>query len=122
MILSNHIHLIWQVQENNKKENVQRDFLKFTAHQIKNDLIKNHPKVLPYFEVNAKDRNHQFWERNSLAIELYTEAIFMQKFDYIHCNPVKAGLCNLPEEYKYSSAKFYETGVDTFGFITHFQE
>ncbi len=42
VIMRNHIHLIWQVQENNKKENVQRDFLKYTAHQIKNDLIKNH--------------------------------------------------------------------------------
>ncbi len=32
--------------------------------------------------------------------------------EYIHYNPVAAGLCAYPEEYKYSSAKFYETGVD----------
>ena len=43
---------------------------------------------------------------------------FIQKMNYIHYNPVKAGLCGNPEEYKYSSAKFYETGVDEFGFIT----
>jgi hypothetical protein len=39
--------------------------------------------------------------------------------EYIHYNPVAAGLCAYPEDYKYSSAKFYETGVDEFEFLTH---
>ena len=43
----------------------------------------------------------------------------MQKMEYMHYNPVKAGLCTFPEEYKYSSAKFYATGEDEFGIITH---
>jgi len=29
VIMSNHIHLVWQVQAGHKKENVQRDFLKY---------------------------------------------------------------------------------------------
>ena len=41
------------------------------------------------------------------------------KMEYIHHNPVAAGLCVYPEDYKYSSAKFYETGKDAFGFLTH---
>lgn len=121
-IMSNHIHLIWRIQEGHKKENVQRDFLKFTSQQIKDDLIKNHPKVLAHFEVNGKDRKHQFWERNSLSIDLYSEAVFMQKLGYVHSNPVKAGLCEVPENYKYSSARFYETGIDEHGFLKHFKE
>jgi len=39
--------------------------------------------------------------------------------EYIHYNSVATGLCNLPEEYKYSSAKFYETAVDEFNMLTH---
>ena len=39
--------------------------------------------------------------------------------EYIHHNPVEAGLCAYPEDYKYSSAKFYESGMDEFGFLTH---
>jgi len=27
-----------------------------------------------------------------------------------------------PEEYKYSSAGFYETGIDEFGILTHYKE
>ena len=38
---------------------------------------------------------------------------------HLHWNPVKAELCKLPEEYKYSSALFYETGIDNRGFLTH---
>jgi hypothetical protein len=44
---------------------------------------------------------------------------FCKKLEYIHWNPVKAGLCRLPEEYYYSSAGFYHTGIDNFGILTH---
>ena len=122
VIMSNHIHLIWQMQPLANPEHVQRDFLKYTAQRIKRDLQKNHPAVLAHFEVNAKDRYYQFWERNALSVELRTDSVFRQKLDYIHWNPVRAGLCTLPEEYKYSSALFYETGVDNWGFLTHHRD
>jgi hypothetical protein len=46
--------------------------------------------------------------------------VFDQKLEYIHYNPVKAGLCIYPEEYHYSSAKFYHTGIDDFKMLTHY--
>ncbi len=67
---------------------VQRDFMKYTAQQIKKDLVKNHPVVLAHFKVVAKNREYQFWERNSLSVELRTAKVFHQKLDYIHYNPV----------------------------------
>ena len=118
-IMSNHLHLIWQVQEGHKRENVQRDFLKFISQTIIRDLKKDHPAVLEKFYVGAKDRMHQVWERNPLSIDLWTKEVFIQKMEYIHYNPVVAGLCVYPEEYKYSSAKFYEKGKDEFDFVTH---
>jgi putative transposase len=44
------------------------------------------------------------------------------KMDYVHNNPVqqKWQLCVLPEEYYYSSALFYYTGVDNWGFLSHY--
>jgi putative transposase len=103
IIMDNHVHLIWQMPPGMDPEAVQRDFLKYTAQRIKNDLEKNHPQVLSHFKVDAKDREYQFWERNALSIELRTDKVFRQKLDYLHWNPVKAGLCQLPEEYHYSS-------------------
>jgi putative transposase len=48
--------------------------------------------------------------------------VFNQKLDYIHYNSVKAGLCKLPEDYYYSSAKFYFNGVDAFDMLTDADE
>ena len=122
VIMENHIHLIWQMLPDNDPEAVQRDFLKYTAQRIKKDLQKNHPAVLAQFKVDAKDREYQFWKRNALSIEFRNHPVFIQKLDYIHWNPVKAGMCKLPEEYKYSSALFYETGIDNWGFLTHYRD
>ena len=67
--------------------------------------------------MNAKDRTYQFWERNPLGIKLYTHDVFMQKLEYNHWNPVKKGLCRLPEEYYNSSAKSYHTEIDEFNML-----
>jgi len=119
VIMSNHIHLIWQIQDGYERDAIQRNFLKFVPQTIQRDLQKNHPKVLEKFYVGAKDRKYQFWERNPLSIDLWTKEVFIQKMEYIHYNPVAAGLCVYPEDYKYSSAKYYESGIDVFGFLTH---
>jgi REP element-mobilizing transposase RayT len=122
VIMENHIHLIWQILSGHTPEAVQRDFLKYTAQRLKKDLLKNHPAVLDLFEVNAKDRKYQFWERNALSVELRNHKVFLQKVRYIHENPVRAGICKLPEEYKYSSALFYEAGIDNWGFLAHYND
>jgi putative transposase len=124
VIMPNHIHLIWKINENHKRKDVQRDFLKFTAQQIKQDLEINHPAVLPHFEVNLKDRKYQFWERNPLSVDLYSRKIVYQKLTYIHNNPLqeKWKLAENPEDYWYSSYRFYEFGIDDFGFLTHYLE
>ena len=119
VIMNNHIHLIWQALPGNTPGQIQLSFMKYTTQQIKFDLVQNHPMVLDKFRVNAKDREHQFWERNPLSIDLYTHDIFTQKLEYIHWNSVKARLCSLPEEYYYSSARFYYTGVDDFNMLTN---
>ena len=54
-----------------------------------------------------------------MSIDLGTKEMFIQKMEYIHYNPITAGLCVYPEDYKYTSAKFYETGEDEFGIMTH---
>ncbi|MEO6330125.1 MAG: hypothetical protein ABIO55_14415 [Ginsengibacter sp.] len=58
--------------------------------------------------------------KEPLSIELISESMFIQKLEYIHYNPVSAGLCKVPEEYYYSSAKFYFDGTDNFRMLTHY--
>ena len=124
VIMPNHIHLIWQMRENIRQADVQRDFLKYTAQQIKFDLQQNHPAVLEKFRVNVKDRQYQLWEHRPLSVPLWTRNVFEQKLDYIHQNPVqeKWRLSDLPENYFYSSARYYLLNQDDWGFISHHAE
>ena len=70
VIMTNHIHLVWQVQQGYHPKDVQLSFMKFTAQMIIKELRNNHPKVLEKFLVKASDRKYQIWERNPLSISL----------------------------------------------------
>ena len=118
--MSNHIHIIWQVLPGFTRSAIQLSFMKFTAQQLKFALIKNNPKMLEKFSVNLADREYQFWKREALNVELFRSKVFEQKIDYIHYNPVQAGICKYPEDYYYSSAKFYHDGTRSFDMITHY--
>lgn len=120
VIMSNHIHLLWHIRQPYTKENVQRDFLKFTGQMMLKGLRNSDSGMLQHLQVNAKDRKYQVWERNALTIPIWTENVLLQKLEYIHNNPVRAGLCTNPADYKYSSTSFYNSGKDPFGFLSHY--
>jgi putative transposase len=124
VIMPNHIHLVWTLLEKNGKEMPHASFMKFTGHKFLEDLTANHSQLLPYFEVDSSTRKYHFWQRNSLPVALHSYKFWKQKIDYIHNNPcvAKWNLADLPEKYKYSSAKFYLEGIDEFGILTHWQE
>jgi putative transposase len=118
VIMPNHIHLIWQQDELNGKETAKGSLLKYSAHLFLKQLQQEGKSNL--YEVNAANKKHEIWQRDALGIEIYSRAVAKQKLDYIHFNPV-SGKWQLAKDdisYKYSSAKFYETGIDDFGFLT----
>jgi len=47
------------------------------------------------------------WDAAFHPEQIYSEAFFKQKLDYLHNNPVRAGFVTDPCEWKYSSAGFY---------------
>ena len=124
VIMPNHLHLIWEMKKMNGKEMPCASFNKITAHSITNDLKINHPKVLSHFKVDEKERIHRIWQRDPLAILMDSREKLEQKLDYIHLNPLNErwNLVDAPENYYWSSAKFYETGIDDFGFLTHYMD
>ena len=113
-IMSNHIHVIWQVQALFQPKDIQLSFMKYTAQMIIKDLRNNHKEVLEKFKDLASDRTYQIWERNALSTSLWNQGVFKQKLDYIHNNPVAARLCRFPEEYKYSFIMRKEQANGTF--------
>lgn len=117
VIMPNHIHLIWKVKELNGKETPQGSFLKYTAHEFKKMLYKE--GHLSTYKVAAANKGYEFWQRDSLAVHLYSRKVALQKLEYIHRNPLaeRWQLARHPCDYKYSSAKYYEWNEKNFTFL-----
>ena len=115
VFMDNHIHLLWRIQDGYLREDVQRDFLRFTGQQMLKELRTSNHTFLQEFYVGTKDRKYQVWEWNSLSIQILNEDVFI----YVHQNPVRAKLCLLAEDYSYSSASFYTIGSCKFNFLEH---
>ena len=119
IIMPNHIHLIWRVNEPNGKESPQGSFLKYTAHLFKKKLQKEGIEKLTAYEVNADNKKFEFWQRDSLAIPLFNRKVALQKLNYLHMNPLAEhwSLVKDPCDYKYSSARYYERNEKNFSFL-----
>lgn len=124
VIMPNHLHVVWEMCQPNGREMPHASFNKFTAHQFLKHARRHHPNVLPYFQVDNDERTYRFWQRDTLAVLMDTPAKVEQKIEYIHTNPLQERwlLALRPEDYRWSSARFYETGEDEFAFLTHYKE
>ncbi|MDX5348619.1 MAG: transposase [Hymenobacteraceae bacterium] len=118
-IMPNHLHLIAGTKEGTNLSHVLRDFKKFTASAIIRAIQENPQEsrrdwMLWIFkkhgERNGNNTNFQFWQQDSHPIELSNNKLLKQKLEYIHQNPVRAGICYAPEDYIYSSASQYAGG------------
>ena len=120
VIMPNHIHLVWEIKAINGKEMPHASFNKFTAHQFQKKLRLTESIELEQFIVNDVERKYRFWQRDPLAVLIDSREKAIQKIEYIHNNPLqeKWNLVDEAEKYKWSSAKFYENGIDDFGFLT----
>jgi putative transposase len=74
-------------------------------------------KLLSLLEENKlkykTESKHQFWQEGFHPQLISSEEIFIQKTDYIHLNPVRRGLVEKPEDWKYSSAAYYLKGKES---------
>jgi len=124
VIMPNHVHFIWRINENNGKETTLGSFMKFTAHEFLKKLRNKNPKELVKYKVAANNKQHEFWQRDSLAVPLFTENVALQKLEYIHNNPIieKWSLAKEPADYKYSTALYYEKNIKNYTFIKNLMD
>lgn len=118
-IMSSHVHFILGTEGKNKLEDIVRDFKKYSSVQIcraieSNPVESRREWLLWMFKrAAAKTNKHVkycFWQNEYHPIELSDNNMMDQKLEYIHMNPVVAGLVEEPWHYTYSSAKDY-TGM-----------
>ncbi len=114
VIMSNHLHAIVS-SDKTPLSDIIRDLKKFTAKKIIDAIINGYESrkewMLKKFAFagcrNSNNTNYQLWKQDYHAVELGTETMWKQRADYIHYNPVRAGIVENVEDYIYSSARFY---------------
>jgi len=57
------------------------------------------------------DADH-FWQKRYYDFNVRDRAQFVEKLHYIHCNPVKRGLCERSEDWPWSSFLHHATGIE----------
>lgn len=116
-IMSNHIHMVVEAKAHNLSD-ILRDFKSYTAKLLLTTIQQPGESrkewMLPLFraagEANPNNTTYQFWQQDNHYKEVYSKVFAFQKFDYIHNNPVEAGIVDKAEEYLYSSARDYHFG------------
>ena len=60
--------------------------------------------------VGKQAKQRPFWQARYYDFNVYTRAKRVEKLQYIHANPVKRGLVEKPEDWLWSSCRYYQTG------------
>ncbi|KRT14243.1 transposase [Pedobacter ginsenosidimutans] len=120
IIMSNHVHLIISSKEGYLLPNIMRDLKKYSSYRILKEIRENTMEsrkewMLYLFskagQQNSNNKNFQFWRQDNHPIELDPHLnMFEERIDYLHNNPVEAGLVANAADYLYSSAIDYEGG------------
>ena len=117
-IMPNHLHLTLSGKEPNRLSDILRDFKKFTSVKIVNAIEENKKEsrrgwLLWLFRVagkeNSRNKEYQFWQQDNHPVECSTHSILQSRLNYLHENPVRAGLVWHEEDYRYSSGIDYYT-------------
>ena len=112
-IMTSHIHMIIGSNKN-KPEDIVRDMKSHTSTQLKKAISENPQESRKEWmlemmhkagEKNSNNNGFQFWQQHNKPILLDNNFLMDQKLEYIHLNPVEAGIVDRPEDYLYSSAR-----------------
>ncbi len=109
VILENHLHLVVQSKQ------LDRDMARFKSFSAKQliQYLDEHKvtrilEQLAFYKKAHKDnRAYQFWQEGIHPEWIQNDKMMKQKVDYIHQNPVTRGYVDLPEHWRYSSARNY---------------
>ena len=80
--MPNHIHIMWEQLSMNGKEFPKNSFEKFTAKTLVNNIKANNDTTLKNYAVTATDRQYNIWQRDPLAVMVFSREMAAQKLDY----------------------------------------
>lgn len=121
VIMSTHIHAVLWPDDGINLSDITRDFKRYTSRKISKETERQGVNELIQAFKNARKENRaqdvstfQVWQEGSHPEAIFTEKFAKQKIDYIHLNPIRAGLVQTAPEWPFSSARAYYLGEETY--------
>ena len=105
VVMPEHVHLLLSEPE----RYTLADALKSLKQGVSRPLIDDHP-LKPKTGLNGAPQH--FWQKRYYDFNIRDYPQFVEKLRYTHRNPVKAGLCESPEDWEWSSFRHYATGCE----------
>jgi putative transposase len=109
VIMIDHIHLL--TSRPSTTSDVLRVLKGLTARRVIDYLkANNYFSSLAKLEHQKRERNytHSLWQTEKNILPIFSENMFMEKLNYIHQNPVRAGMVNAATDYHWSSARIWQ--------------
>jgi len=117
-LMPSHLHMIVSANTGKNLADIIRDFKKFTSKKIIETIKginESRDWLLNKFQFAAKTHSkteqYKFWQDGFHPIILETNFSMEQKLNYVHQNPVEAGIVFEPQHYRLSSAINYCGGL-----------
>ena len=111
VIMLDHIHLLIWPQNEQAVTDFMRDFKRFTSGRITRQAkLEGKIDWVKKFEEAGDETNRadcKVWQDSFWEQDIYTQKFLEQKLNYIHLNPVRAGIVETAEDYPYSSYRNY---------------
>ncbi len=107
VLMPDHYHIITDCHR--EPSDTLRYLNGISAKRILDHLKSNAPASLEKLKMFEKKRGYKYsvWEHHSDTFLITSESMLMEKVNYIHFNPVKAGLVEHPDDYLYSSSRIW---------------
>jgi REP element-mobilizing transposase RayT len=116
VVMPDHLHLIlWPCGEATPAD-IMRDYKEFTSKRvIRQAEVEGREDWRQAFRQAGEETGrsaNKVWQDSYWDENVYTEGFLRQKLNYLHRNPLRAGLVERPEDYPYSSYRNYALGED----------
>jgi putative transposase len=109
VIMLDHLHLI--TDQPKPISEVLRVVKGITARRVIDYLKeRNYSASLAKLQHETRDRNYRYslWQTEKNVFPIFSEKLFMQKVNYVHNNPVRAGMVERAIDYRWSSARIWQ--------------
>ena len=109
VVMLDHMHLL--TSRPSTTSNVLRILKGITAWRLINHLkANNYRSSLAKLQHQDQSRNYRYslWQTEKNVLPIFSEGMFGEKLNYIHQNPVRAGLSETATEYLWSSARIWK--------------